>query len=297
MLRNCCKPQSLQPAPHRRPLPRPARLWRRRRRPPRPGPGRLPGARRQLHGAGRRQPARRRFQQVRGICVLLFAASDCYQQLLPSLGLGSKHTLTEQLAFLCQQGPGSRAAPLSGGAAARARGGAGAQWAAGGAVPPRGAVAPRDASLVSLWAEEGDTSGTLSQDVSVVGVTRCAASQQSPCTASNHFESSLDSVLSTSQDRCCADIRCTDILASILLTRADDEASPADADASLFELQLPAAALALLFGAAARSPRALEWLTSDPDRCAEPLLPTPVNSFLAPCTCISAWPASTVCCS
>lgn len=35
---------------------------------------------------------------------------------------------------------------------------------------------------------------------------------------------------------------------------------------SLFNLQLPAAALALLFSACARSPKALAWLTGDPDR-------------------------------
>lgn len=35
----------------------------------------------------------------------------------------------------------------------------------------------------------------------------------------------------------------------------------------LFDLQLPAAALALLFGACARSGDALEWLVSDPGRC------------------------------
>jgi hypothetical protein len=50
-------------------------------------------------------------------------------------------------------------------------------------------------------------------------------------------------------------------------------ADSATAEASLFDLQLPTAALALLFGACARSPDALDWLTSDPDRLVVPLLP------------------------
>ncbi|KAI8476101.1 MAG: hypothetical protein J3K34DRAFT_513946 [Monoraphidium minutum] len=49
--------------------------------------------------------------------------------------------------------------------------------------------------------------------------------------------------------------------------------APDDDAAALFSLQLPAAALALLFSAAARSPAALAWLTGGADRLLAPLLP------------------------